>query len=81
MQFFKRLAHKNEAVEQGSLHAMYAALVNEKIRARYSISEELAILRQRDTKPDEFAAYNSFVEQCKTEARVEIGLSEVNREN
>ena len=74
MQFFKRLAHKLEEVEPGTLRVHYAALVNEKIRARYSISEELAILRQRDTKPDEFAAYNAFVEQCKAEARVEIGI-------
>jgi hypothetical protein len=74
MQFFKRLAHKNETVEQGTLRVLYAALVNEKIRARYDISEELAILRQRDTKPDEFAEYNAFVEQCKAEARAEIGI-------
>lgn len=74
MQFFKRLAHKNEEVEQGALRKMYAALVNEKIRARYDISEELSILRKRDTKPEEFAEYNSFVERCKAEARAEIGI-------
>lgn len=74
MQFFKRLAHKNETVEPGTLRIHYAMLVNEKIRARYDLSEELAILRQRDAKPDEFAEYNAFVEQCKAEARVEIGI-------
>ena len=74
MQFFKRLAHKLEQVEPGTLRIHYAALVNEKIRARYDLSEELAILRQRDTKPNEFEAYNAFVEQCKTEARREIGI-------
>lgn len=74
MLFFKRLAHKNESVEHGGLRKMYADLVNEKIRARYTLSEELSILRQRDTKPDEFAAYNAFVEQCKAEARIEIGM-------
>lgn len=75
MQFFKRLAHKNEEVEPGALRKMYAALVNEKIRARYDISEELAILRKRDTKPEEFAEYNAFVEQCKAESRIEIGIN------
>lgn len=75
MQFFKRLAHKLEQVEPGTLRIHYAALVNEKIRARFTLSEELAILRQRDTKPDEFEAYNAFVEQCKTEARGEIGIN------
>lgn len=77
MQFFKRLAHKNEEVEQGALRKMYAALVNEKIRARYDISEELAILRKRDTKPEEFSKYNAFAEQCKAEARAELGMEGV----
>ena len=40
-----------------------------RIRAVYSIDDELAILRQRDTKPDEFAEYNAFVEQIKAEER------------
>lgn len=74
MLFFKRLAHKNEAAAPGGLRQMYADLVNEKIRARYGLSEELSILRQRDTKPDEFAAYNEFVERCKAEAKAELGI-------
>ena len=40
-----------------------------RIRERYSVDDELAILRQRDTKPDEFAAYNDFVERIKREER------------
>lgn len=35
------------------------------IREKYSLDEELAILRQRDTKPDEFTDYFAFVETCK----------------
>lgn len=35
------------------------------IRKKYSINDEIAILRQRDTKPQEFNAYNDYVEQCK----------------
>lgn len=49
--------------------ADYEAQVERLIRARYSVSQELAILRQRDTKPDEFAAYDAFAERCKAEAR------------
>lgn len=49
--------------------ADYEAKVEELIRARYSVSQELAILRQRDTKPDEFAEYDAFAERCKAEAR------------
>ncbi len=43
--------------------------VVERIRAIYSVDDELAILRQRDTKPEEFAEYNAFVEQIKEEER------------
>lgn len=54
--------------------ADYEEKVNELIRARYSVSQELAILRQRDTKPDEFVEYNTFAERCKAEARQTLGL-------
>lgn len=50
----------------------YEAKVETLIRERYSVSQELAILRQRDTKPDEFAAYNAYAEQCKAKARQEL---------
>ena len=47
----------------------YNEEVNSMIRQRYSLSEELAILRQRDTKPEEFAVYNEYAEQCKAEVK------------
>ncbi len=50
----------------------YEARVVELIRIRYSVDDELAILRQRDTKPDEFAEYNAYCEQCKTQAKEEL---------
>lgn len=39
------------------------------IREKYTQDEEFAILRQRDTKPDEFNAYNEYCEQCKTKVK------------
>ena len=74
MQIFKRLAHKNETVEQGGIRKIYSDLVNEKIRARYPLSEELAILRQRDSNPEKFKEYNEFAERCKAEAATEVGI-------
>lgn len=41
------------------------------IRQRYTIDQELAIQRQRDSKPEEFAAYNAYCEQCKAQAKRE----------
>ena len=35
------------------------------IREKYSIDDEIAILRQRDTKPEEFENYFNFVEDIK----------------
>lgn len=48
----------------------YEERVVSRIRAIYSIDDELAILRQRDTKPDEFAEYNRIVEAIKAEERL-----------
>lgn len=47
----------------------YEKRVVNRIREVYSIDDELAILRQKDTKPEEFAKYNAFVEQIKAEER------------
>ena len=46
----------------------YDQLVSDLIRAKYTIDQELAINRQRDTKPEEFQAYFDFCEQCKIKA-------------
>lgn len=54
----------------------YPSLVEAQVRKRYSISAELAILRQRDTKPDEFKAYNDYVEACKASVRSELGMED-----
>lgn len=51
----------------------YEQKVQSLIWERYSIADELAILRQRDTKPDEFAAYFEYAEQCKLQAKTQIG--------
>ena len=49
----------------------YEQRVVSRIRERYSIDDELAILRQRDSKPEEFAEYNAYVEKVKAEERGE----------
>ena len=39
------------------------------IRQKYNVNQELAILRQREVKPQEFAEYNEYAEQCKREVK------------
>ena len=41
------------------------------IRQKYNVNQELAILRQREVKPQEFAEYNAYVEQCKEQVKNE----------
>ena len=57
------------AIKFNKQDKLYPALVEELIRQRYNISQELAIHRQRDTKPTEFANYNAFCEECKATAK------------
>ena len=40
-----------------------------RIREIYTVDDELAILRQKDTKPEEFAEYFATVEKIKAEER------------
>lgn len=51
---------------------LYPSLVSAMIRERYSIDDEMAILRQKETKPEEWEAYNAFCEDCKAKAKREI---------
>ena len=62
------------AKRNGTQERLYPELVSEYVRRRYSINAELAILRQRDEKPDEFAEYNAYAEECKIEAREELSI-------
>ena len=70
------LSERDKTVElaQIKMSIDYPQLVEKKIRTRYSVSAELAILRQRDTKPEEFAEYNAFCELCKVEAKTELNI-------
>ena len=49
----------------------YEERVVSRIREVYSVDDELAILRQRDTKPEEFAEYFNFVESIKQNLKKE----------
>lgn len=47
----------------------YKQKIRSLIAQRYAIEDEIAIIRQRDSKPEEFAEYDSFVESCKAEVK------------
>lgn len=60
------------AIKNNRIDKTYEELVITLIRQKYSINEELAILRQRDSKPQEFAEYNQFVENIKLQLKTKI---------
>lgn len=51
----------------------YEDLVEQLIREKYSLSQEISILRQKDNKPEAFNEYNAFCEQCKLKAKQLLG--------
>ena len=52
----------------------YENKIVSEIRKRYTLNKELAILRQRDSKPEEFAEYNEYVEICKFKIKQQWGF-------
>ena len=54
------------------LSTPYDDAVDAEIRKRYTVSQEFAILRQRDEKPEEYAAYYAYCEECKAYVKVKI---------
>ena len=60
---------EEEMLEIENSKPTYQERVVNRIREKYSVDDELAILRQRDIKTEEFAEYNAFVEEIKAEER------------
>ncbi len=42
------------------------------VEKRYTVKQELAIQRQKETKPEEWQAYFDYVEECKAKAKLEV---------
>ena len=54
-----------EQLKSIDFEVSYNKKVVELIREKYSIDDELAIHRQRETKPNEFNEYFNYCEECK----------------
>lgn len=65
-------AAQAEQERQYWLTTPYDDAVNAEIRKRYSVSQEFAILRQKDEKPDEYAAYFTYCEECKALVQAKV---------
>ena len=71
---YLKLAQKNREADPQSWELLREKKIERKIRRKYSVNAELAILRQRDVKPEEFAEYNAYVEQCKADVNADMNL-------
>lgn len=60
------------AILNGKENEVKEQLIIDLIREKYTINQELAILRQRDSKPNAYEIYNNFVEGCKAQAKAII---------
>ena len=58
-------AEQEQAEKEYWQSVSYDDAVNAKIRERYTESQEFAILRQKDEKPEEYDAYYAYCEECK----------------
>lgn len=54
----------------------YEQLLVQAIREKYCENDELAFLRQKDTKPEEFKAYTEYVETLKQEIKLALNYTE-----
>ena len=55
----------------------YESRVDELIRSKYTLSQELAILRQQESKSEEYKVYFEYCEECKAKAKAEVYGNEV----
>lgn len=65
-------AERKAAEREYWQNVIYDEAVNAKIRERYTESQEFAIIRQKDEKPEEFEAYFAYCEECKAFVKAQI---------
>ena len=74
----EELALAKEAQEEQDrqywMTVSYDDAVNNEIRKQYSASQEFAILRQKDEKPEDYAAYFAYCEECKAYVKEKMGI-------
>ena len=64
---------KEQSVEPVNQILPYEELVVQFIREKYTLDDELAIQRQKETKPDEWSEYFVYCEECKAKAKEKVG--------
>ena len=61
-----------EPIETTITKEQYPSYVAERIHEKYSVDDEIAIIRQKEEKPSEYAEYYAYCEMVKAEAKALI---------
>lgn len=64
----------NMSIRAGLQRDLYPDLVEYLIDEKYNVKQELAIHRQKDTKPLEWQEYDAYCEECKRVAKEVLGI-------
>lgn len=56
----------------------YDEAVNSEIRKKYNESQEFAILRQKEEKPEEYIEYYNYCEACKAYVKAKKQVGDIN---
>lgn len=59
------VGYNYEEIDIEADHASRESFIAGLIHTRYSVDAEISILRQKESKPQEFEAYNTYAEECK----------------
>ncbi|MBE6551573.1 MAG: hypothetical protein E7665_05490 [Ruminococcaceae bacterium] len=60
------------SAKNGVLDTLYSSKVEQRIREKYSLGAQIALIRQKDEKAEEFEAFNTFAENAKKEIKAII---------
>ena len=60
----------------GTQKRLYPDLVEELIGEKYSIGAQIAIIRQKDEKPEEYQEFFDYAEYCKIMAKMQLEIED-----
>lgn len=58
-------------MENQNMRISQDQMIAKVINAKYSIDEQIALLRQKEAKPEEYEAFYDFAEQVKADVKAE----------
>lgn len=64
------------AKANGTLELLRGDMISALIRKRYPLSAQIAILMDKDTKPKEYEAYQTFRTECKAQVDADLARFE-----